>query len=54
MLLKTFLGSLIDFHPESFVESLQYLFVGMISIFIVIGVIILATMLLNKIFSGKK
>jgi len=54
MLLKSFLGGLMDFHPESFVGSLQYLFVGMISIFLVIGVIILVTMLLNKIFSGKK
>lgn len=54
MLLKSFLGGLMDFHPEAFIESLQYLFVGMISIFIVIGVIIIVTMLLNKIFSGRK
>lgn len=54
MLIKSFLGGLMDFHPESFVDSLQYLFVGMISIFIVIGVIILVTVLLNTIFSAKK
>lgn len=51
MLLSKFLGGLMEFHPEAFVPSLQYLFVGMISIFIVIGVIILVTSLLNKIFS---
>lgn len=54
MFLKSFLGGLIDFHPKAFLGSIQYLLVGMISIFIVIGVIIIVTMLLNKIFSGKK
>lgn len=54
MLIKSFLGGLMEFHPESFVDSLQYLIVGMISIFLVIGVIIIITVLLNKIFSGKK
>ncbi len=38
----------------AFVSSLKYLFVGMISIFIVIGVIILVTVLLNKIFSKNE
>ena len=40
----------------NFVANLRYLAVGMISIFIVIGVIILVTVLLNKIFtkSDKK
>lgn len=51
MLLTKFFGGLMDFHPETFVSSLQYLFVGMISIFIVIGVIILVTSILNSIFS---
>ena len=35
-------------------ESLEFLLVGMLSIFAVIGVIILVTLLLNKIFSDKK
>ncbi|MGN0494111.1 MAG: oxaloacetate decarboxylase [Acutalibacteraceae bacterium] len=44
------------FNPMNFITNLRYLAVGMISIFIVIGVIILVTVLLNKIFtrSDKK
>lgn len=37
----------------NFVENLSYMGTGMLSIFIVIGVIILFTVLLNKVFSGK-
>lgn len=45
-----------DFNPINFISNIRYLAVGMISIFIVIGVIILVTVLLNKIFtkSDKK
>lgn len=42
-----------NFNPMAFVDNLNYLIVGMISIFIVIGVIIIATVLLNKIFTKK-
>lgn len=44
------------FNPINFISNLRYLAVGMVSIFIVIGVIILVTVLLNKIFtkSDKK
>ena len=44
------------FNPINFITNLRYLAVGMISIFVVIGVIILVTVLLNKIFtkSDKK
>lgn len=44
------------FNPMNFITNLRYLAVGMASIFIVIGVIILVTVLLNKIFtkSDKK
>ena len=45
--------SAIEFHPENFVSSLSYMGTGMIGIFIVIGLIVLATVLLNKIFSDK-
>lgn len=40
----------------NFITNLRYLAAGMVSIFIVIGVIILVTVLLNKIFtkSDKK
>lgn len=45
-----------DFNTINFISNIRYLAVGMISIFIVIGVIILVTVLLNKIFtkSDKK
>lgn len=36
-----------------FINNLHYLAVGLISIFVVIGVIILITVLLNKIFTKK-
>ncbi len=42
------------FNPMAFVDNLKYMLSGMIAIFIVIGVIILATLLLNKLFAGKK
>ncbi len=41
------------FNPMAFIENSGYLLVGMISIFIVISVIILVTIILNKIFSKK-
>lgn len=39
---------------NNFVENLPYMGKGMIGILIVMGAIILVTMLLNKVFSGKK
>lgn len=42
------------FNPMYFIDNLHYLVVGMISIFIVIGAIILVTVILNSIFSKKK
>ncbi len=41
------------FNPMAFVENLKYMLSGMIAIFIVIGIIILITVILNKIFSKK-
>lgn len=43
-----------SFNPMAFIYNLKYMLSGMIAIFIVIGIIILATMLLNKIFTNKK
>lgn len=43
-----------NFNPMNFVNNLRYMGLGMVSIFAVIGVIILVTVLLNKIFSSKK
>lgn len=42
-----------EFNPSNFIDSLYYLVTGMISIFIVIGVIILVTMAINRIFRKK-
>lgn len=39
---------------ENFGEYLPYMGSGMLAIFIVIGAIALVTVLLNKIFTGKK
>ncbi len=41
------------FEPMNFVRYLYYMGVGMLGIGIVIGVIILITLLLNKIFKDK-
>lgn len=42
------------FEPMNFVKNLSYMGVGMLGIFIVIGLIWIVTFFLNKIFSGKK
>ena len=41
----------IDFNPMAFVENLKHMGVGMLVIFVVIGIIILATKLVNFLFS---
>ena len=41
------------FNPMSFVYNMPYMLSGMIAIFIVIGVIIIVTTILNKIFTKK-
>ena len=43
-----------EFHPESFIESLKYMGAGMLGIFIVMGVIILTTYGLGRFFSHNK
>ena len=40
--------------PKNFVENLGYMGTGMAGIFVVIAIIIGATVLMNKIFSDKK
>lgn len=42
------------FDPGQFVKMFPYMGKGMLVIFVLIGVIILVTMLINKSFSGKK
>ena len=41
----------LDFNPMAFVENLRHMGVGMLVIFVVIGIIILATKLVNYLFS---
>ncbi|MBQ3052138.1 MAG: oxaloacetate decarboxylase [Clostridia bacterium] len=43
-----------NFNPLNFIQNLDILAVGMLSIFLVIGVVIIVTVLLNKIFKDKK
>ena len=42
------------FSVDRFFSSLHYMWKGMLAIFIVIGVIILVTVAMNKIFAEKK
>ena len=41
----------LEFNPMAFVENLQYMGIGMAVIFAIISVIILATKLVNFLFS---
>ena len=41
----------LEFNPMAFIENLQYMGIGMLVIFVIIGVIILATKLVNYLFS---
>jgi len=45
--------AVLSFEPVNFVKNLEYMGIGMLTIFIIIGVIILATVLINKVFSRK-
>lgn len=44
----------VAFDPMKFVEMLPYMGIGMLTIFVVIGVIILTTVVINKLFSKKQ
>ena len=46
-------GAQIVFQPMNFIENLQHMGIGMLVIFVVIGVIALTTVLINKAFSDK-
>ena len=41
----------LEFNPMAFVENLKHMGVGMLVIFAIIGIIILATKLVNFLFS---
>lgn len=42
-----------DFNPINFVSNLKYMGLGMLGILIVMGIIIIATILLEKLTSSK-
>ena len=42
-----------DFNPGAFLENIKHMGVGMLVIFVVIGLIILTTTLINWLFSKK-
>ena len=42
------------FEPMNFVYYLKYMGIGMLVILIVMGILIIATSLLNRLTSGKK
>lgn len=41
----------VAFDPVKFVENLRYMGIGMLVIFMIIGIIILTTLVINKVFS---
>jgi len=43
----------ITFTPGNFIDYLSYMGRGMLVIFVIIGIIILTTLLINKVFSSK-
>ena len=43
----------VTFEPANFVENLRYMGIGMLVIFAIIAVIILATVAVNKLFAEK-
>ena len=51
MNLLTNVAANLEFNPMAFVDNLKHMGVGMLVIFVVIGIIILATKLVNKLFS---
>ena len=42
-----------QFNPSNFISSLRYMGLGLLGIFVVIGIIILVTMALGRITSRK-
>ena len=44
----------IKFQPIEFVRNLKYMGVGMLGVFIIIGIIIAATYAIGKFTAGKK
>ena len=43
-----------EFNPQNFINNLPYMGKGMLGIFVTITIIIISTVVINKIFSSKK
>ena len=43
-----------DFNPMGFVENLPYMGIGMLGVFMIVGIIMAATYLIGKISGRKK
>ena len=43
-----------EFHPEGFVEQLPKMGIGMLGVFMIVGLIIVATYLITKLTGRKK
>ncbi len=48
------LEKIIFFEPYGFVDKLKYMGIGMLGVFMIVGIIILATYAITKLGSGKK
>lgn len=46
--------AILDFNPQRALDMLGHMGIGMLVIFVIIGVIILSTVAIQKISSGKK
>ncbi len=44
----------LDFNPDRAFDMLRHMGIGMLVIFVIIGVIILSTVAIQKVFSSKK
>ena len=44
----------LTFEPGNFVDMLGYMGKGMLVIFVIIGIIVVAALLINRLFSRKK
>jgi len=53
MTMLTNVAANLEFNPMAFVDNLKYMGIGMLVIFVIIGVIVLATKLVNKLCSDK-
>lgn len=43
-----------EFNPQNFISNIPYMGKGMLGIFVTITIIIITTVVINKIFSSKK